>query len=70
MVKKQIADTTETTYNLVPEEEIGKAGTTVREGVISSLKGINEIEAEIVNVVQWAGFLRCCLPHGKMGGDN
>ena len=33
-------------------EELGKAGTTVKEGVVSSLKGINEIEAEIVTTVR------------------
>ena len=32
--------------------EIGKAGTAVKEGIISSLKGINEIEAEIVSLVR------------------
>ena len=31
---------------------IGKAGTAVKEGVVSSLKGINEIEAEIVSLVR------------------
>ena len=33
-------------------EEIGKAGTAVKEGIICSLKGINEIEAEIVCLVR------------------
>ena len=32
-------------------ESIGKAGTTVKDGIVSSLKGINEIEAEIVSLV-------------------
>src|SRR5574337_151795 len=31
---------------------IGKAGTTVKDGIIQSLKGINEIEAEIVSLVR------------------
>jgi hypothetical protein len=31
---------------------IGKAGTTVKEGIVGSLKGINEIEAEIVSLVR------------------
>ena len=40
--------------NADPAEAIGKAGTTVKEGIVSSLKGINEIEAEIVSVVRSA----------------
>jgi hypothetical protein len=32
--------------------EIGKAGTAVKEGIISSLRGINEIEAEMVSLVR------------------
>ncbi len=36
----------------VGEEGISKAGTTVKEGVIGSLKGIAEIEAEIVSLVK------------------
>ncbi|HXX82137.1 MAG TPA: hypothetical protein VEI46_11350, partial [Thermodesulfovibrionales bacterium] len=31
---------------------ISKVGTSVKEGVVSSLKGINEIEAEIVSLVR------------------
>ncbi|RPH83357.1 MAG: hypothetical protein EHM75_12130, partial [Desulfobacteraceae bacterium] len=34
------------------DEAIGKAGTSVKEGVVSSLKGINEIESEIVTLVR------------------
>lgn len=34
------------------KHNIGKAGSAVKEGVISSLKGINEIEAEIVSLVR------------------
>ena len=33
-------------------ETIGKVGTSVKEGVVSSLKGINEIESEIVSLVR------------------
>src|SRR5208337_1859772 len=33
-------------------EAIGKAGYAVKEGIISSLKGINEIEGEIVSLVR------------------
>jgi hypothetical protein len=33
-------------------EGIGKAGTTVKEGIIGSLRGINEIEAEMVSLVR------------------
>ena len=33
-------------------QDIGKAGSAVKEGVVSSLKGINEIEAEIVSLVR------------------
>lgn len=31
---------------------LGKIGTTVKEGVVMSLKGINEIEAEIVSLAR------------------
>ena len=34
------------------QEGIGKTGTAVKEGIISSLKGLNEIEAEIVSLVR------------------
>ena len=34
------------------KERIGKAGSTVKEGIVGSLKGINEIEAEIVSLVR------------------
>ena len=34
------------------KEDVGKAGASVKAGVISSLKGINEIEAEIVSLVK------------------
>ncbi len=34
------------------EDRIGKAGIAVKEGIISSLQGINEIEAEIVSLVR------------------
>jgi hypothetical protein len=40
----------EATDDSMREEQIGKAGTTVKEGVISSLEGIKEIEAEIVSL--------------------
>ncbi len=33
-------------------ESIGKAGMAVKEGIVGSLKGINEIEAEIVSLVR------------------
>ena len=33
-------------------EDLGRVGTTVKEGVVSSLKGLNEIEAEIVTLVR------------------
>jgi len=33
-------------------ESIGRAGLQVKEGIIGSLKGINEIEAEIVGLVR------------------
>ncbi len=36
----------------VKEVTMGEAGTAVKEGVVSSLKGINEIEAEIVSLVR------------------
>jgi hypothetical protein len=40
----------EATDDSMREEQIGKAGTTVKEGVISSLAGVKEIEAEIVSL--------------------
>jgi hypothetical protein len=33
-------------------EDVGKAGASVKAGIISSLKGINEIEAEIFQVLK------------------
>jgi hypothetical protein len=33
-------------------EELGKAGTAVKEGIIRSLRGINEIEAEMISLVR------------------
>ena len=33
-------------------QSLGQAGTSVKDGVVSSLKGINEIEAEIVSLVR------------------
>ena len=36
---------------IVPER-IGKAGTTVKKGMVSTLKGLNEIEAEITSFVR------------------
>lgn len=41
-----------TKKNKVTAEKLGSAGTNVKEGIISSLKGINEIEAEIVSLVR------------------
>ena len=35
-----------------PQEDLGRAGTAVKEGVVRSLKGLNEIEADIVSVVR------------------
>jgi hypothetical protein len=34
------------------EETIGSAGTAVKKGIIGALKGLNEIEAEIVTLVR------------------
>jgi hypothetical protein len=34
------------------KEDVGKAGASVKAGIISGLKGINEIEAEIVSLVR------------------
>jgi hypothetical protein len=42
----------EAVSNVAYHEGIGKAGTEVKEGISSSLKGINEIEAEIVSLVR------------------
>jgi hypothetical protein len=43
-------------YEETPQTDIkatmGKAGATVKEGVLSSLKGINEIETQIVTLVR------------------
>ena len=33
-------------------ETLGKAGTTVKDGIVGSLKGMQEIEAEIVNLTR------------------
>jgi hypothetical protein len=33
-------------------QELHKAGTTMKEGIVNSLKGINEIEAEIVTLAR------------------
>jgi hypothetical protein len=34
------------------QADLGRAGTAVKEGVVRSLKGLNEIEAAIVNLVR------------------
>ena len=33
-------------------EMLGEAGTTVKDGIVGSLKGLNEIEAQIVNLAR------------------
>ena len=33
-------------------EMLGEAGATVKEGIVSSLKGLNEIEAQIVSLAR------------------
>ena len=43
---------TATTAKVGIGENIGKTGTTVKDGIVGSLKGINEIEAEIVTLVR------------------
>lgn len=42
----------ETAKGTEAKHTIGEAGSAVEECVISSLKGINEIEAEIINLVR------------------
>ena len=44
MAKKDTIGTT--------DKALGKTGLSVKEGIVSSLKGINEIEAEIVTLVR------------------
>src|SRR3989304_9382084 len=45
-------ETAETSKQRIDIEEIGHVGTSVKDGIVSSLKGINEIEAEIVSLVR------------------
>lgn len=45
-------ETTTSTVEGMTEGGIGKAGTTVKDGIVGSLKGLNEIEAEIVTLVR------------------
>ena len=37
---------------IIDGESIGRAGTAIKVGIISALKGVNEIEAEIVELVR------------------
>jgi hypothetical protein len=43
---------TSTTSETSASEAVGKAGTQVKEGIVGSLNGSNEIEAEIVTLVR------------------
>src|SRR4030065_1597682 len=45
-------ETAETSKPRIDIEQIGHVGTSVKDGIVSSLKGINEIEAEIVSLVR------------------
>ncbi|MEJ2070706.1 MAG: hypothetical protein P8X58_09930 [Syntrophobacterales bacterium] len=51
-------------------ESLGKAGTKVKDGIVGSLKGIQEIETEIVNVTRQTNLVKGAVRGAsEVGGD-